>query len=154
MMEDVFCVMEALGLERPALCGHSDGGVIGLMLALAHPGSVSLMAVSGTNLSPAGLKEDFLRGCEAEYACRPDPLIRLMLDEPDIPPEALKDIRIPVLVTAGEDDLIRPEETRRIAEALPDAALRILPGEDHGSYVIGSETMGSMLLDFMKEHGY
>ena len=71
-----------------------------------------------------------------------------MLTEPHIEEDELRSIRIPVLVTAGEYDLILPEETYRIAEALPDAELVIMEGEDHGSYIEDSDIMGEVLLDF------
>ena len=71
-----------------------------------------------------------------------------MLTEPHIEARQLETIDIPVLVTAGEHDLILPEETRRIAAHLPNARLVIVPGEDHGSYIAGSEIMGRLLIDF------
>ena len=33
---------------------------------------------------------------------------------------------------------------------IPDARLEILPGEDHGSYIVDSDIMGRMLIDFLK----
>ena len=80
----------------------------------------------------------------------PDPLITLMLTEPHIDPEDLKRIDIPVLVTVGSNDLILPEETRCIAEHLPQAQLVIVEGADHGSYIAGSEIMGNYLLRFFE----
>src|SRR4051795_5717722 len=34
---ETFAAIEALGLERPVLWGHSDGAVIALLIGLAHP---------------------------------------------------------------------------------------------------------------------
>lgn len=153
MAEDVFCLLRALGLERPVLYGHSDGGIVALLLELAHPGTLEAMAVSGTNLSPAGLDPAFLAECAALHERTPDPLIQLMLTEPRIDPRDLERIQIPVLVTAGEHDLILPEETRRIAAHLPRAELQVVSGADHGSYVQGSPVMGGLLLDFLARHG-
>lgn len=73
-----------------------------------------------------------------------------MLTEPHIDPVQLETIRIPVLVTAGEHDLILPEETRRIAAHLPNARLVIVPGEDHGSYIANSEIMGKLLIEWLE----
>lgn len=55
-------------------------------------------------------------------------LLSLMLFEPWIRPELLRRLHMPVLVVAGSDDMIRERHTRRIARALPNARLRILPG--------------------------
>ena len=151
MAEDVFAFIRALGLSKPALYGHSDGGIIGLLLELRHPGTLGCLAVSGTNLSPAGLDPAFLAEFTALNEQEPDPLVTLMLTEPDIDPAALRRIAVPVLVTAGEHDLILPEETARLAAALPDSRLVIVPGADHGSCIAGSEIMGELLLDFLKQ---
>ncbi|MBQ6400594.1 MAG: alpha/beta hydrolase [Clostridia bacterium] len=149
MADDIYEFIRALKLEKPALYGHSDGGIIGLLLEIRHPGTLGALAVSGTNLSPRGLLPSFLEEFTAINRERPDPLVTLMLTEPDIDPEALKAIRIPVLVTAGEHDLILREETEKIAASLPDARLFVLPGQDHGSYIVGSRIMGNLLLDFL-----
>ena len=58
------------------------------------------------------------------------------------------------LVTAGEHDLIKAEETRRIAASLPHSKLTIVENADHGSYVVNSEIMGELLIQFLAEHDY
>lgn len=148
MAEDMYQFIRAMGLEKPALYGHSDGGIIGLLLEINHPGTLGILAVSGTNLVPEGVDSSVLEEYWEAYEEEHDPLIGLMLTEPHIEEDQLRSITIPVLVTAGEYDLILPEETYRIAEALPDAELVIMEGEDHGSYIEDSEIMGEMLLDF------
>ena len=153
MVEDMYQFIRAMGLERPALYGHSDGGIIGLMLEIAHPGTLGRLAVSGTNLSPEGLIPSFLAECAEMNAHAPNPLTTLMLTEPHIAPEALEQLALPVLVTVGEHDLVRREEALRIAAALPDAHLVIVDGADHGSYIEGSGVMGGMLLPFLNGEG-
>ena len=148
MAEDMFQMIRALGLEKPFFYGHSDGGIIGLLLSSRHPGTLGAMAVSGANLSPEGLDPKLLEELAAGNARHPDPLVTLMLTEPHITPRELESIEIPVLVTAGEHDLVLPEETRRIASHLPRGHLRIIEGADHGSYIANSEVMGRLLLDF------
>ena len=130
---------------------RSDGGIIGLLLELRHPDTLSRMAVSGVNLSPEGIDPDFVAEYTEINRRAPDPLITLMLTEPHIDPESLRQIRIPVLVTVGEHDLIIPEETQRIVSHLPHACQITVPGADHGSYIQGSEVMGRLLLDFFSE---
>ena len=148
MAQDMFQFIRKLGLEKPLFYGHSDGGIIGLLLELLHPGTVGMMAASGVNLNPGGIEPSFIEKYAEINRENPDPLITLMLTEPHIDPESLERIDIPVLLTAGENDLILPEETRRIAEHLPHALLVIVKGEDHGSYIENSEIMGNLLLAF------
>lgn len=152
MAEDIFQLICLLGLQKPALYGHSDGGIIGLLLELTHPGTLGLLAISGTNLSPEGLEPSFLAECAASHAQRPDPLLALMLTEPHIAPSELERMTIPVLVTAGSNDLIRPEETRRIAAHLPKGKLIVVEGADHGSYIQGSPVMGRLLIEFLGQY--
>ena len=149
MAEDIYQFIRALGLQKPVLYGHSDGGIIGLLLELSHPGTLAKLAVSGTNLCPEGVDPAFIEEFTALNEKNPDPLITLMLTEPHIDPAALENIRIPVLVTVGSHDLILPEETQRIVSHLPQAKLVVVEGEDHGSYIAGSEIMGNLLLDFL-----
>ena len=48
MAADVLVLMDGLGLERVSLVGHAAGGIIGLSLALSHPGRLaSLVVVNG-----------------------------------------------------------------------------------------------------------
>lgn len=152
MAEDIYQFIKALDLGRPAFYGFSDGGIIGLLLILNHPDCLSALAISGTNLSPEGTTPDFIEEITAMNEKERNPLVTLMLTEPHIDPEALKGISIPVLVTAGEYDLILESETKKIAEMIPDATLKILEGHDHGSYIAGSEIMGELLIGFLKEH--
>ena len=46
MMEDTYMFIRQLGLEKPALFGWSDGGIIELMLEMAHPGTCGPMVAS------------------------------------------------------------------------------------------------------------
>ena len=151
MAEDIFQFIQAMGLVRPALYGHSDGGILALMLELRHPGTLGIMAISGTNLSPEGIDPAFLEEYAGINEKEPDPLITLMLTEPHISPESLQGIEIPVLVTVGENDLILRSETDKIMANLPDAELVIVKGADHGSYITGSRIMGQILIDFLKK---
>lgn len=149
MAEDMYQFIRVLGLDKPCFYGFSDGGIVGLLLALRHPEALSALAVSGANLTPEGVQPDFLAEIRAENDRCPNPLVTLMLTEPHIDPEALRRITVPTLVTAGEHDLIREQETRRIAAHIPGARLVIVPGHDHGSYIDGSDVMGELLLDFL-----
>lgn len=148
MAEDMYQFIQALGLSKPAFYGHSDGGIIGLLLEIHHPGTLGVMAISGTNLSPKGIEASFVEEFTELNRTNPNPLITLMLEEPHIDPESLKAITIPVLVTVGENDLILRSETGTIMENLPNARLVVVEGADHGSYIDGSEIMGNLLLDF------
>ena len=146
MAEDVAGLIAALGLERPYLCGFSDGGITALLLAASRPGLLRRLAVCGANSCPGGLKRRWRLRFWLEWKKTRSPLLRLMLDEPHITAETLGRINAPTAVLAGSRDLIRRADTRRIAAAIPNSTLRILPGETHGSYVVHSAKLAALLL--------
>ena len=151
MAEDTYAFIKALGLEKPALYGWSDGGIVGLLTEIRHPGTLGALAISGANLDPEGIKGELLLSYQAMEALSPDPLSKMVLTEPHILPEELQGMDLPVLVTAGAMDMIREEHTRKIAASIPGARLVILEGESHGSYILGSEKMGNLLLSFLED---
>ena len=51
--------------------------------------------------------------------------------EPDISMEEIKKIQCPVLVMAGDDDVIRHAHTIELFETLPLGQLAIVPGTSH-----------------------
>jgi pimeloyl-ACP methyl ester carboxylesterase len=154
LAEDMYQLITQLNLDHPAYYGWSDGGIIGLLLEIRHPDALSLLAISGTNLYPAGIDDDVLQDIRDDYDATGNPLEKMMLEEPDITPAELKTIQIPVLVTAGSDDIIKPEHTQLIADSIPNSELKIIEDEDHGSYIEDSPIAGSLLVSFLQEHGY
>ena len=49
MADDVARLIKALELERPAVCGYSDGGQIALELGMNHPDVVSRLVIIGAH---------------------------------------------------------------------------------------------------------
>lgn len=153
MAEDVFQFIEKLGLEHPAVFGWSDGGIVALELELYNPGTVSMMAISGANISPDGIGKQAYRDMFI-YNNPPTPLVKMMMYEPNIAPERLERIQCPVLVMAGQYDLIQEDHTRLIARSLPQGELCIVEGHDHGSHIYHNILLGNLLLPFLKKHNY
>ncbi len=147
MAADVLAFLTKLDLRDVALCGYSDGGIVALMVA-RWTDRVTDLIVCGANTRPRGLKRRAY--LEILWDHRRDPNIynALMLREPHIPAEELSVIRARTLVTAGSRDIIRETDTRFIAGTIPQAELLLLEGEDHGSYVVHSEKIAHIILDF------
>lgn len=154
MAEDIAEFVHALDLVKPAYYGFSDGGIIGLIATIKYPTLFSALAVSGANLTPAGCRLRFRISDRLHYLKNKDPLLKLMLKEPHITKAELSKITIPTLVLAGSKDMIKTRETRRIAAAIPDATLKILPGENHFSYVVKSSKLFPLLDAFFSKHCY
>jgi pimeloyl-ACP methyl ester carboxylesterase len=49
MAEDTVELMRQQGIENAVVIGYSDGGIIGLDMAIHHPERVTKLAVTGAN---------------------------------------------------------------------------------------------------------
>jgi pimeloyl-ACP methyl ester carboxylesterase len=148
LAEDCAGLIEALKLDRPAVCGFSDGGITALLLAIKRPELPGSLIVCGANTSPAAIKTPWLLLFKALHFFTRSPLLRLMLTGPDIRPEELARIRVPALVVAGGRDMIKEADTRLIAASIPGAKLKIFKGENHASYVVHSDRLAATIRDF------
>ena len=72
----------------------------------------------------------------------------LMLRKPHISAEQLRAIEAPTLVPAGSKDLVVEADTRFIAENIPNATLRILPGNGHASYIVQKTKVAELIPEF------
>ena len=153
MATDVYEFIKAKGLVKPAVFGFSDGGNIALQLEVMYPGTLGAIATGGANIFVEGaLIPSFAEGFLAEP--NPNPLTRMMQIEPTMTPQDMQTIAAPALIMAGEHDLILEDHTRLIASNIPGAELKIIPGEDHGSYICNSSKLTALLLEFFERIGY
>ena len=150
MAGDVAAFIRQQGLEKPALVGFSDGGVVALLVALRWPDLPGRLVVAGANMTPAGIKQPWRILMRVQNRISPDPKLDLMLTQPHLAGWQLTGITAPTLVLAGEKYLIDENQTRRIARSIPGAKLLILPGETHGSYVIHSDKLYPAMANFLR----
>ncbi|MBQ1547089.1 MAG: alpha/beta hydrolase [Lachnospiraceae bacterium] len=145
MAEDLNNLIGFLDIKQPDILGFSDGAIIAMLCAIKYPQNCGTLYLCGGNMNPKGLT--FKAAHEIKKAFRKDrnPLTELMLNEPNIPPDLLSRISSKAFVFAGENDMIKESETRKIASLIPDSELHILPGEDHGSYVEHSSKLAEFI---------
>lgn len=147
MAEDIRAFIEKLKLEKPILYGFSDGGIVGLLLAIKYPELLAKVIGSGVNVNPGGLVKGWHFIFKIIYFFGRSSQFKLMLTEPDITKEELEKIKIPVYLTGGSKDMIRQKHMQEIAENIPGAKLTIFPGEKHGSYIIHSSKIAEYILE-------
>ena len=153
MATDVYEFIKTKGLEKPAVFGFSDGGIIALQLEVMYPGTLGAIATGGATIFVKGsLFPEFEQGFLAQPT--DEPLVKMMQNEPTMTPQDMQTIQAPSLIMSGEHDLILEDHTRLIGENIPDARVKIIPGEDHGSYICNSPKLAALLLDFFNEIGY
>lgn len=160
MAEDIACFIHELGLVKPILCGSSDGGIIGLMLAAKYPDILSKLVVCGANTNVEGLKAWFvnaMRFCYSLAIKSKDPKnivmtqkLRLILDQPEITKSDLQRIAVPTLVLAGSRDLVKDSHTREMAACIVNHSLLILKGETHTSYIKNSRKLCNVMFPFLE----
>jgi pimeloyl-ACP methyl ester carboxylesterase len=149
MTGDIYGFITQLGLDRPALYGFSDGGIVGLLVAIRYPHLLSSLIISGANTHPTGVKRGWLLLFRLIYFFKRSPLFKLMLTEPDISANMLGSIVTPTHITAGSRDLIRNRHTRMIHENIPGSTLKIFDHESHGSYIINSDKFAGYLIHLL-----
>jgi pimeloyl-ACP methyl ester carboxylesterase len=171
MAEDVVALLDALHLGRVDLMGWSDGGNVGLDLAIHHPERLGHLVTFGANFSPDGLNDadlawnrtatadSFGTGMEEGYrALSPEPdqyreamtkILDMWRTEPRFTPAELGSIRAKTMVCAGEHDVIRPEHSEALARMIPGATLWIVPGASHSAMIERPDLVNPRVLEFL-----
>lgn len=153
MAADVYEFIKLKGLEKPAVFGFSDGGIIALQLEVMYPGTLGAIVTGGANIFVENaLIPSFAEGFLAQPST--EPLVIMLQTEPSMTVEDMKGIGCPSLIMSGEHDLIRQEHTLLIGENIPSGRPVIIPGEDHGSYICNSPKLAPLILQFFNEIGY
>lgn len=149
MSNDIIQFIKKLNIEKPILYGFSDGGIIGLLVAIKETELLSNLIISGANISPNVLSPAFTIISRIMYFFTRNKYIKMMLNEPNISLEELQNIKIPVHVLAGEKDIIKFEHSKLIADNIKNSTLEIVKGENHESYIIHSEKIYEILRKYI-----
>ena len=159
MASDFNALLNQLHIDSAYVLGWSDGGINGLIMALKYPDKVKKLAVSGANTVPdstafkysdiLGMKnfvENNTTASKTEIA-----LNKMMLYEPNISYDSLKQIRCPVLVMAGDHDIIKLGHTLKIYQSIPVAELCIYPNSHHNALQEHPKLFNQIVLTFFKK---
>jgi pimeloyl-ACP methyl ester carboxylesterase len=148
MADETIAFLEQLG--GPAhLVGWSDGGNVGLLVALRRPDLVGRLVMIGSNYSHDGLlplpvdaDSPVLAMLAADYGERsPDgadhfgevvgKTLTMFAAEPTLTVDDLRKVSVPALVLVGDDDAIVLSHTCSLYESIPGAQLAVVPGASH-----------------------
>jgi pimeloyl-ACP methyl ester carboxylesterase len=134
--QELAAFIDELGYEKVKIWGHSDGGIVGLMLGYSIPQKINRMLISGANTrfdTTAMLPE--IVGMVNRYEEIPIPEMRLqvklMAKQKPIPDSRIKDISMPVTLMVGDRDAVKIGHTLELFKLLPNANLCVLPGTSH-----------------------
>lgn len=149
LADDIYQFIQVLGLTQISVIGFSDGAIISTILAITYPDLFQKLVLLGVNLSPNDFKPLVYKQLEESYRESEDPLVLMMLKEPNIKLEELRNIKSSTLVIAAENDLFIPDSFERIHEAIPYSELKIISEHDHGSYIINQDLLYDDLKNFL-----
>lgn len=164
MAEDMVALMDLLHIGRADVVGWSDGGIVGLDLAIRHPDRVRKLVVFGANFTPDGVNPGtlgWLRQAWAEDSAaaavdltEPLPfgarLRRLWLTQPNFTPEQLRSIQAPTLVAVGDHNLPRIDHTLALVRAIPGAQMCVIPGATHAVLQERADLADEIVLQFLR----
>lgn len=157
MADDVSVLLDSLKIKDTYIWGQSDGGILGLLIAIHHPEKVSKLAAFGANLYP-GKKAVYdeidklvMDTLKATKDPRTKNLYTLLAYQPDIKDKDLQKIKCPVLIMSGDRDAIRLEHSIEIFNNIENSNLFVMPGATHfGSYE-KTELFNMVLSSFFNE---
>ncbi len=169
--EDTVALLKELKIEKADFFGYSNGAHIALEICLRHPEAVHKAVFESMMFSREGSDPAFweqfnharledmpaeLREAYLKSAPRPQDLpvffaksVQRMRDFKGWGTEAIKSIKAPSLVIAGDHDVVRPEHAVLMFRLLPDARLAILPDTNHMSIVIKGDVLLPIIEQFL-----
>jgi pimeloyl-ACP methyl ester carboxylesterase len=141
MASDVASILDHLKIDSAYVWGHSDGGIVGLLLAIHYPKKVKKVLASGPNLRPdtTAIDPDLLPLLDKMWPMVKNDSVRskqfrLLTEQPNIKTSQLKKIKADVLIMGGDRDAVRNEHFIEMYNNIPRALLCILPGTSHFVY--------------------
>ena len=184
MADDVAAFMDAVGLAKADVFGYSMGSAVGLQLAIRHPAKVSRLVAASVAYDVKGWQPAFTEMIPtmtvemmvgmpfaADYrklAPNPDgfpELARKLIaleKEPMAWEEQVKTVKAPVLVIAGDADVVTLEHSVALfrllgggmmgdmGKPLSPSRLAILPATSHTAVITQSDLLLALIEPFLK----
>ncbi|ESW91532.1 alpha/beta hydrolase [Mesorhizobium sp. LSJC285A00] len=169
MASDYLALLDYLKIDKTALVGWSDGGIIGIDIALHHPERLTRLFAQAANVTTDGVDPGVLTNKTfAAYIDRsgsdykklsktPDQydafvaqISHMCESEPAWTKEQLGKITTPTAIVAGDhDEAIKREHTEYMASVIPGAKLIILPNASHFAMLQAPDEYSQAALDFI-----
>jgi pimeloyl-ACP methyl ester carboxylesterase len=171
MADDVIALMDGLKIRKADIVGWSDGGIIGLDMAIRHPERLDKLFAFGANVNTSGLREDIgqsvvfnkyienagkdyerLSKTPKEYDKFVAQIGEMWNTQPNYTPEQLATIKAPVVIADGQyDEGIKQSHDIEMAREIPGARLLIFPGLSHFAMWQDPKTFNKAVLQFLAE---
>ncbi|MFA1675551.1 alpha/beta fold hydrolase [Rhizobium mongolense] len=169
MTSDYVALLDYLKLDKVTLVGWSDGGIIGIDMAMKHPEKLTRLIAQAANVTTEGVKpdvmtnktfSDYIKSAgEAYKKLSPTPneydafvnqISAMWMSEPAWTAADLGKITVPVTLAIGDhDEAIKLDHTERMAKEIPGAKLVILKDASHFAMLQDPEGYDAMIRDAM-----
>jgi pimeloyl-ACP methyl ester carboxylesterase len=172
MADDTVAFLKEVVGGTAHLVGWSDGGNVGLLVALRDPGLVGKLVVIGSNFHHDGVSvtpEDMGMSADApevamfrgpyeqvspdgpeHWPVVFDKIMRMWTEGPTLTVEDVARIQAPTLVLVGDDDMPTLAHTVAMYEALPKGQLAVVPGASHALPMEKSPAVNQLVLEFLQ----
>ncbi len=169
MASDYLALLDYLKIDKTALVGWSDGGIIGIDIALHHPERLTRLFAQAANVTTDGVDPGVMTNKTfAAYIERsgrdykklsktPDQydafvaqISHMWESQPAWTKEELGKITTPTAIVAGDhDEAIKRAHTDYMASVIPGAKLIILPNASHFAMLQAPDEYSQAALDFI-----
>ena len=174
MADDTIAFMDAVSIGPAHLVGWSDGGDVGLLVAIKRPDLVRRLVTIGANFNADGLTREAAESFKPDTPTSVVPIMhetwKVNAVDPDrfetvlekmqhcwfdysISTADLARIAAPTLVMVGDDDITRFEHTIELYDTIPDAQLAVIPGASHLVPMEKADLVNQLVLDFLAAEG-
>jgi pimeloyl-ACP methyl ester carboxylesterase len=166
--KDLSGLSNHLKLDSLNIIGWSDGAILGLQMGIYNDLNIKRIVAMAGNLRPdttavsswapnkikkteIKLKELITKGDTSRDWNLILQRVDLLLNQPNISHEDLKKIKAPVLIIAGDRDIIRNEHSIEIFNNIPKSQLCIMPGATHSAPEMIPEIFNEIVNRFLSE---
>ncbi|MGL6128553.1 alpha/beta fold hydrolase [Chryseobacterium artocarpi] len=159
--DDVKAVADHMKLDKINIVGWSDGGNTGLEFALKYPERLNKLVAIGANAFPEGVEQRLMdhftnQMTQLNQLNLPEMfnerrVMKIMLTEPHISKNDLNTIKNPVLIIAGDKDVIKPDHTEFLSKQIPNAELKIYKDTSHMVPYEKPDELNKDILSFLEK---
>ncbi|QRM90369.1 alpha/beta fold hydrolase [Lacinutrix sp. WUR7] len=164
--KDLDGLVKHLQLDSLHILGWSDGAILGLQMGINNEVKIKRIAAMAGNLRPDSTAvHSWAPNKVKEYEIQVKEFIAkgdtsrdwnlilqqfgLLLNQPNMSHEDLKKIKAPVLLIAGDRDIIKNEHSVEMFNHIPKAQLCILPGATHAAPTMIPEIFNEIVNRFL-----
>ncbi|RUM26657.1 alpha/beta hydrolase [Rhizobium vallis] len=169
MTSDYVALLDYLKIGKVTLVGWSDGGIIGIDMAMKHPEKLTRIIAQAANVTTDGVKPDVLENktfshyidvagdqyrklspTPTEYQAFVTQISEMWATQPAWTAADLATISVPVTLAIGDhDEAVKLDHTEMMAREIPGAKLVILKNASHFAMLQDPEGYNGMIRDAM-----